>query len=121
MAGSLVDYEAVVADFEAFLVEDGRASHGTDFLTRKLTELRAHHRISESEDRRVLRRLGPRIVEAVLGLVPIATDRPLTDDDRETPSAMDAGATQPMIGGDHDGRRTDAGHRDGHRDGALTG
>jgi hypothetical protein len=87
------DYAAIVADFEAFLLEDGRSSHGTDFLTRKLTELRAAHRIDESADAAFLRRFGAHLSETFLGLVPAsATLDPLPTTDPRTAVAMDEGA-----------------------------
>lgn len=93
---TLIDADAVMADFEAFLVGDGRRSHGTDFLTRKLAELRAYHRIDESAERRVLRHLSADLTDTFLGLVPNpATNDPLTDGDLRASAVMDDGAAIP--------------------------
>jgi hypothetical protein len=92
----LVDSEAVLVEFEAFLVRDGRQSHGTDFLTRKLAELRAQHRIDESTERQVLRHLSADLTDTFLGLVPNpATNDPLTDGDLRASAVMDDGAAIP--------------------------
>jgi hypothetical protein len=108
---ALVDWEAVVADFEAFLVSDGRSSHGTDFLARKLVELRARHRIDESSDRATIRRFTERLTEVFFSLTPVATDDPLAGGDRSvsrgTGDTVDDGRrrepTDEAVGGTHDG------------------
>jgi hypothetical protein len=101
-----VDHEAVLADFEDWLLEDGRASHGTAHLTRKLAELRAAHRVHEDAEERVLRRFGAALIDTLTGILPVdpATDDPLVGGDpaasmqesaysHGTSSAMDGGAT----------------------------
>ena len=91
----LTDHEAVLADFKAYLVADGRKSHGTDHLTRKLTELEVQHRVDEEVEEAVIRRLCGHIFDAILGLVPKppVTDAPLGPGDLpEAPVPMDPGA-----------------------------
>ena len=92
MAG-LTDAEAVLADFEAWLVEDGRASHGTAHLTQKLAELRAQHRRHEDQERETLRLLAADLQDVFLGLMPLpATRLPLGVGDLRAPAAMEARA-----------------------------
>jgi hypothetical protein len=91
------DHAAILADFEAWLVQDGRPSHGTPYLTRKLAELRAEHRIDEDREAATIRRFSTGLTETFLGLVPTpdATDDPLSAADPVLPdgdAGMAAGA-----------------------------
>jgi hypothetical protein len=80
-----VDYPAVLADFEACLLE--RPSWGRGQLLELLAELKRDHSVEESADEAVLRRFSAHLTDTFFGVSP-RPDVPLVGDDRETSQAM---------------------------------
>lgn len=60
---TLIDWEAVVHDFEDYVLTEN--SHGQRYLLKKLVELRQQHRVVEGTPERVLRQYGEDIYHAI--------------------------------------------------------
>lgn len=94
----MVDWEQVVADFEAHLLRDDRTSHGTQHLLRRLAELRVEHRIDQHAEERALRRFGDAAIDVLVGRLPgpSATAGPLSPTDPLDGAADGLGRAHPI-------------------------
>lgn len=107
-----VDYEAVLADLKAELLE--RPHWGQRQLLAKVAELEGRHRIELTVYERFLRRFGGHVFDVVRDVVDVGDDADVTPPPGASGPIAELAASSTSMAGGPDHRSTVGGH-DGSR------